>query len=121
MLCFTFPWIVKTACWVVYGGSYGDAGAFEIAGQSGDMYGSLNALFSALALAGVLLALWMQRQDLNLQRAEMKKQTQQFESQVEIAAIQTLFTSLPLYKQRMNREWQRVQDERQVHADNEWR
>ena len=45
--------------------------------QFGDMFGVANALFSALALAGVIIAILLQRQELQLQRAdsnEMRKE-----------------------------------------------
>lgn len=40
-------------------------------GQFGDMFGSINALFSGLALAGVVLTLFMQHHELGLQRREL--------------------------------------------------
>lgn len=43
-------------------------------GQFGDLYGSINALFSGLAFAGVLVALLLQRQELRLQREELRLQ-----------------------------------------------
>lgn len=45
--------------------SWGDRGTF------GDMFGSVNALFSGLAFAGVLIALFMQKNVLELQRQEL--------------------------------------------------
>jgi uncharacterized membrane protein len=41
-------------------------------GQFGDMFGGLNALFSGLAFAGVVYAIFLQRRDLELQREELK-------------------------------------------------
>lgn len=40
-------------------------------GQVGDLFGSINALFSGLALAGVIVALLLQREELELQRREI--------------------------------------------------
>lgn len=40
-------------------------------GQFGDLFGGLNAIFSGLAFAGLLLALYMQRKELSLQRQEL--------------------------------------------------
>lgn len=37
----------------------------------GDSFGALNALFSGLALAGVVIAIFLQRQELQLQREEL--------------------------------------------------
>lgn len=44
----------------------------EAAGLWGDSFGFVNALLSALAFAGVLVTLWMQRRELQLQREEMQ-------------------------------------------------
>ncbi len=46
--------------------SWGDRGSF------GDMFGSINALFSGLALAGVIYAILLQRKELSLQREELE-------------------------------------------------
>lgn len=40
-------------------------------GQAGDMFGSVNALFSGLAFAGVIIAILLQREELSLQREEL--------------------------------------------------
>ena len=40
-------------------------------GQFGDMFGSVNALFSGLALFGIIIAIFLQKQDLELQRKEL--------------------------------------------------
>lgn len=51
-------------------------------GQMGDQFGAVNALFSGLALAGVVVAILMQREELALQREELRKSvTAQEESQ----------------------------------------
>lgn len=50
-------------------------------GQFGDMFGAVNALFSGFALAGVVGAIVLQRQDLDLTRKEMKQQTEIFSKQ----------------------------------------
>lgn len=41
-------------------------------GQFGDMFGALNAIFSGLALLGVIYAILLQKKDLELQREELK-------------------------------------------------
>lgn len=43
------------------------------AGEFGDAFGAVNALFSGLAFAGVIYAIFLQRQDLALQREELSK------------------------------------------------
>jgi methyl-accepting chemotaxis protein len=46
-------------------------GDLNSAGSLGDSFGSVNALFSGLAFAGVICAIIMQRQELALQREEL--------------------------------------------------
>lgn len=41
-------------------------------GQFGDMFGSVNALFSSLALVGVIAAILIQKEELELQRKELE-------------------------------------------------
>ncbi|BAV33755.1 hypothetical protein SCL_1444 [Sulfuricaulis limicola] len=41
-------------------------------GEFGDMFGSVNALFSGLAFAGLIYAIWLQRIELRLQRRELE-------------------------------------------------
>ena len=41
-------------------------------GQLGDMFGSINALFSGLAFSGVIYAILLQREELELQRKELE-------------------------------------------------
>ncbi len=41
-------------------------------GLSGDMFGSVNALFSGLALAGIIYTIFLQRKELQLQRHELE-------------------------------------------------
>ncbi len=48
------------------------AKATDTSAQYGDSFGAVNALFSALAFAGVIIALWWQRKELSLQRREMR-------------------------------------------------
>lgn len=51
-----------------------DADAMATRGQFGDLFGSINALFSGLAFAGVVVAIWLQREELKLQREELRLQ-----------------------------------------------
>jgi hypothetical protein len=52
-------------------------------GQLGDLFGGVNAIFSGLALAGVVTAVVLQSKELQLQREEMKAQREQLELQRE--------------------------------------
>ena len=61
--------------WLAYGSVFVARNPFgedwTRSGQFGDAFGALNALFSGLALAGVIYALRLQMQELALQREEM--------------------------------------------------
>ncbi len=46
-------------------------------GQFGDSFGAINALFSGLAFAGVIIALVFQRRELVLQRTELRLQREE--------------------------------------------
>ena len=50
-------------------------------GEFGDMFGAVNALFSGLAFAGVILAILLQRQELKLQREELARSSKAQEAQ----------------------------------------
>ena len=76
-------------------------------GTFGDMFGAVNSLFSGLAFAGVIIAILLQRKELELQREELeltrgefKKQTEEFEKQNDNLNIQrfenTFFKMLDL-------------------------
>ena len=47
-------------------------------GQFGDTFGSVNALFSGLAFAGIIYTISLQRKDLTLQRIEMQETRKEF-------------------------------------------
>lgn len=77
--------------------SEGDRGTF------GDMFGSVNALFSGLALAGIILTILLQRKELKLQREELRETRTEFETQNETLKLQrfenTFFNILNLHHQ----------------------
>ena len=56
-------------------------GDVEVRGQWGDSFGMINALFSGLALAGVIWAILLQKEELELQRGELAGQKKQLEAQ----------------------------------------
>ena len=79
----------------------------EIRGTFGDMFGAVNALFSGLAFAGLIITLVMQHEELGLQREEISQtndeleaQRKEFEAQTTTMKIQrfenTLFNLLAL-------------------------
>lgn len=63
---------------VVDGTSDGVLGA---RGVFGDSWGSVNAIISSFAFAGVIVTLFLQNRDLNLQRKEMARQREEFEKE----------------------------------------
>lgn len=54
---------------------------FPQRGTFGDMFGAINALFSGLAFAGVIYAIFLQRKELELQRKELESTRQELEGQ----------------------------------------
>ena len=72
-------------------------------GTFGDMFGSVNALFSGLALAGIILTILLQRKELKLQREELRDTRTEFETQNETLKLQrfenTFFSILNLHHQ----------------------
>lgn len=58
-------------------------GDVEVRGQWGDSFGMINALFAGLALAGVIYAIILQREELQLQREELEKTREEIKGQKE--------------------------------------
>lgn len=58
------------------------------AGTFGDMFGSVNALFSGWAFAGVIYAILLQRRELELQRTELKTTNKMLEAQKHEFSVQ---------------------------------
>ena len=82
---------------VVYHSFHG----WEHRGLVGDMFGVGNAIFSALAFVGVIIAIYLQnkelglqRQELALTRTEVKGQKEQLQAQAETLKKQTLENTL---------------------------
>lgn len=57
-------------------------------GEFGDKFGVVNALFSGLAFAGIIITIYMQREELALQRKELEETREVFEKQSNIMADQ---------------------------------
>ncbi len=62
-------------------------GDWTAAGQFGDAFGAINALFSGLALAGVIVAMLMQREELKLIRKELGQSSEAQEAQAKALII----------------------------------
>lgn len=65
--------------WLLADSPKGSATSLELAGSFGDLFGSLNALFTALAFVAVWWTGRMQRQELEFQREELRLQRQELE------------------------------------------
>ncbi len=57
-------------------------------GLFGDSWGGVNSIISAFAFAGVIVTLFLQNRDLNLQRKEMARQREEFEKENETLKYQ---------------------------------
>jgi len=57
-------------------------------GTFGDMFGAVNALFSGLAFAGIIIALFFQKKELELQRGELAQTREELKGQKEQLKIQ---------------------------------
>jgi len=68
-------WLLSWALITRHLGNPSEAGTF------GDMFGAVNALFSGLAFAGIILAILMQREELKLQRKELTQSTETQQAQ----------------------------------------
>ncbi len=67
LMCLAFAvWLISGAAIYSYIDNWDDRGTF------GDMFGSINALFSVLAFVGIIFTVLMQREELRLQREELK-------------------------------------------------
>ncbi len=57
-------------------------------GQFGDAFGALNALFAGLAFAGLIIAIFLQREDIKLQSKALEKQTEEIKLQNDVLDLQ---------------------------------
>lgn len=74
---------------------FNNIGTWEKRGQFGDLFGAVNALFSGLAFAGLIITIRQQHKDLEYQRQaidqtnrEMQNQTEEFNQQNETMKIE---------------------------------
>lgn len=75
----------------------------EERGTFGDMFGSINALYSGLAFAGIIFTILLQKKELKLQREELSDTRKEFEIQNKTLRLQrfenTFFSLLTLHHQ----------------------
>lgn len=78
----------------------------EERGTLGDMFGTINALFSGLAFAGIIFTILLQKKELGYQRDELKQTRQEFKTQNKTLKSQrfenTFFNLLALHNQIVN-------------------
>lgn len=72
--------LLVTSLWF-YNYKYGYGLNFEERGIFGDMFGAVNAIFSGLAFAGIIISLYLQRIDLKNQFEEIKQTNKEFRIQ----------------------------------------
>lgn len=93
--------------WVYHFGGF----VIKNAAELGDSFGSLNALFSGLAFAGLIYTILLQQEELRLQRKELKEtkeeirksakaQAEQADNQIVAAKLQALNTMLEVYSKK---------------------
>lgn len=94
---------ILALCVIVFAGIYFMTYLFNKPNEAGDTAGLVNGLFSALAFAGVIYAIFLQRHELEMQREELKGQREEFTTQNETLKRQrfenTFFNMLHLQEQ----------------------
>ena len=110
--------ILMAVILIVITGAYGryvynSFGSFDKAGTFGDSFGALTSLFTALAFAGLIFTLFVQKRELSLQRLEFENLVQEQKSSNKILENQ----SQSIYRQNfettffnMVREFRSVRD-----------
>lgn len=95
--------IILVLCLFIFGVIYSLTYLFKEPNNAGDTAGLVNGLFSALAFAGVIYAIFLQRHELEMQRDELKGQREEFTIQNETLKRQrfenTYFNMLQLHEQ----------------------
>ena len=62
----------------------------KTASEAGEMFGGVNALFSGLALAGVIFTVWLQSADLKTNEKNLNKSMEANQRSMEIMALSAL-------------------------------
>lgn len=79
-------------------------GMNEKAGQAGDSFGAVNSLFSALVCFFVILAYVSQREELTLQRKELRLALSEYEKMADALEKQTLWQFQSTYLAALNQQ-----------------
>ena len=110
--------VIIVLLWIITLCTLKDMG-YNARGTFGDMFGGLNALFSGLAFAGIILTILLQRNELKLQREELRDTRAEFKTQNETLKIQrfehTFFNLLDLHHQIVNAIDLRYYKKKEIH------
>lgn len=82
------PDLIKAWAGPAAGGELAGGNEYSRVGAFGDQFGLANAVFSGLALAAVVVTLWMQRDELELQREELRRTSEAVQDQVKESRAQ---------------------------------
>lgn len=84
-----FIFILVLILWAIFGFiAYKNIDGWPTRGQVGDMFGVVNSLFSGLAFAGLIYTIILQRNELALQRKELKETRTVFQEQSSLMKLQ---------------------------------
>lgn len=90
--------------WLLSYSKYSGDPTIEKISELGDAFGALNTLFSGLAFAGVILAIFLQQQGLELQKKELNdtknELRKQSANQVTASKLQAYSTLLEMYQKQ---------------------
>lgn len=89
--------ILVTVAWLGIGALITNRFEVSDAGTFGDMFGNVNALFSGLAFAGVIVAILMQGDELRLQRRELTRSTKAQEAQEKALVVAARLNALGIF------------------------
>lgn len=71
---------------------------YEQKGQIGDMFGAINSLFSGLAFAGLIYAIYLQNKEIKLQKEELNKTREIAEAQEKALRSQAESQNLSVFQ-----------------------
>lgn len=80
--------VMWVLCWLLIVSIIKSDDAWPIRGQFGDMFGSVNALFSGLAFAGIIITILLQGEELREQRNELRLTRKEFKLQNQTLSLQ---------------------------------
>ena len=86
-------------------------------GTFGDLYGSINALFSGFALIGVVAAIMLQQKEMSLSTTELKNSARALQKQVELSADAARLQVLPELIQTQKMRIQTITNEEMASSD----